>query len=791
MKHIIIFFFFLLFLLNAPVKAQGVISVTANVTDSLLVDVEKEEKVVDLKEVVVKRKRQKYSKKNNPAVDLMERVRADRKKADPREMPRYNYESYSKTLIGENDFKTEFQNSSGLKKKFSFMEQYVDTAPWTGKRILDLALLETSAIKMMGKNPHMNKEIITGFKSNGVTDMFETDNIASALADVLREIDLYDNDINLMQNRFVSPLSAIAADYYKFEIADTVPLGGESCIELTFAPKTPESFGFNGRLFIPVNDSVKYVKRVAMRVPKAINLNYIDNIFVSQNFEKDSVGKVHKVLDDVTMELKLFKVTPSLFASRQTRYKNFSYSDLEEYSNYVSSLGSYFEEDGFSSRDDLFWDEKRIIPLSYAEERLAHITTQLRDVGLFFWAEKILKIAFQGYVGTSKENSKFNIGPVNTFLSFNDVEGLRLKAGGMSTSSLSDHFFFRGYGAYGFKDKKWKYQAEVEYSFLKKKKHSKEFPMNAIRAFIEYETDQIGVRYLGTSKDNVVLSIKRRHNDLFAYKHTAKLDYILELRNNLSFNIGYKYEREEASDWVEFENSYGVKSKDYTLGGFFATLRFAPGEKFVQGTTNRRPINMDAPIFTLTQEYGPKRFLGSDYVFNKTEFSASKRFWFSAFGYTNLLVKAGKIWSQVPYPALLWQNANLSYTIQQESFALLNPMEFAMDQYASWDMEYFINGAILNRIPLVKKAKLREIFTFKGFVGSLSKKNNPEYNPELFQFPKGTNISAMGSTPYMEIGVGLDNIFTILRLDYVWRLTYRNRPDIDKSGLRVSLHLSF
>ncbi|MDE6297052.1 MAG: carboxypeptidase-like regulatory domain-containing protein, partial [Muribaculaceae bacterium] len=430
-------------------------------------------------------------------------------------------------------------------------------------------------------------------------------------------------------------------------------------------------------------------------------------------------------------------------------------------------------------------------PFSYAENNLINLVPNLRKVKLVYWSEKILRILFQGYVGTLPENSKFDIGPVNTFVSYNDLEGLRLKFGGMSTSALSDRFFFRGCGAYGFKDHKWKYWGELEYSFIKKKKHSREFPMNAIRATYKFDTDQIGVRYLYTNPDNVILSIKRKKNDLIVYKRLAQLEYNLELRNNLSFNLGYRREDEIGSSRVIFTNGLNQSFRDYSIGAFFLKLRYAPGEKFVQGTTNRRPVNMDAPIFTLSHEYGPKRFMGADFTMNRTEFSFSKRFWFSAFGYTNILIKAGKIWSQVPFPSLLWQNANLSYTIQQETFSLLNPMEFATDQFASWDMEYFINGAILNRIPYVKKAKLREIVSFKGFFGGLSKRNNPEYHKELFEFPKGSNTRLMGKTPYMEVGVGLDNIFTILRVDYVWRLTYRNAPDISKSGIRVSLHLSF
>ena len=200
---------------------------------------------------------------------------------------------------------------------------------------------------------------------------------------------------------------------------------------------------------------------------------------------------------------------------------------------------------------------------------------------------------------------------------------------------------------------------------------------------------------------------------------------------------------------------------------------------------------MDAPIIQLTHEFGPKRFLGSRFTLNVTELSFQKRFWFSAFGFADFILKGGKIWSQVDYPALLWPNANLSYTIQPESFSLMNPLEFANDWYGSLDMTYWLNGLIFNRIPFVNKAKLREILTFKLLMGGLSKKNNPDLNPELYRFPYDSQTSVMTMKPYMEIGVGIDNILTILRVDYVWRLTYRNLPDINRSGLRISLHFNF
>ncbi len=748
--------------------------------DTLLITIA--ESPYQLDELVVGKRKQKYSKKNNPAVDLVQRVRKDYNELDPKLMPSYSYETYEKTILGGNNIG---EGSLDNKSRYLKLEQFVDTAPWTGKRILDLALFEKVSLRKEGKKNKADKEIVLGLNSHGIHEMLPFDNIRDMISDVVREINIYDNDISLLQNRFVSPLSKIGPDFYKYFLTDTLWVNGENCIEVSFSPRTPETFGFNGKLFIPLEDSLKYVKRISMRVPKAINLNYIDNIFVSQNYFRDSIGKVHKTLDDVAVEIRILKLSPPLFANRQTRYHGFSYEETD-------SINIIYEDKNREKKENkTFWDEKRILNFSKAEKNLSNLPALLRKNKFIYWGEKIFKPVFEGYVGTMPENSKFNIGPVNTFISFNDVEGLRLKLGGMSTSSLSRHVFFRGYGAYGFKDHKWKYLAEAEYSFFRKEKHSREFPMNGIRLTYSYDIDQIGVRYLYSNPDNIILSIKRIKNDLVVYKHLTQLEYNLELSNNLSFNVGLRHIEDDATEWVNFENGFGETFKKMKSASFFATVRYAPGEKFVQGTTNRRPINMDAPILTISHEYGPKKFLGSQFTLNKTEISALKRFWFSAFGYANVLLKGGKLWSSVPFPFLLWQNANLSYTIQQETYALMNPMEFALDEFASWDIEYFINGAIFNRIPLLKKTKLREIVSFKGVWGGLTKKNNPAYNKSLFSFPPGSGCYVMGSKPYMEIGVGIDNIFTILRVDYVWRLTYRNNPGIDKSGLRVSLHLSF
>lgn len=742
-----------------------------------------------LDEVVIRPKKEKYSKKNNPAVDFVRKLREMSRANDPTRQPYYSYDKYEKTLLALNDFKGDFNNGF-LSGKGKFFKNYVDTSSWTGQRILDLIIKEKSSTVLNGSDPAVNKEVIRGYRSAGLDEILNQENMQLIMEDVIREIDIYGNDIVFLQNRFVSPLSAIGPDFYKYYLTDTVYIGEDKCIELSFVPHNPESMGFNGKIYVPVGDSTMFVKKVTMRVPQDINLNYVDNIFVNQTFEKDSLGNRHKTYDDVCLEMQIAPGTPRLYGRKTTAYDRFSYKKRDDLSDYYSKLGRYFEFDESRKRQSDFWDAERMVPMTAAESRMGEMTSEMRKVPVLYWAEKAIGLMESGYVRTGNP-SKVDLGPVNTLLSGGSVEGLRIRLGAMTMSPLNPHLFAKGYVAYGTKDHKWKYRADLEYSFSKKKNHSYEWPRHGFYGSYSYDIDMIGQHYLFTSQDNVFLSLKRKESILVTYRRQAKAGYILELPNNFSVEAGLNHEIQEATRWLPFTFADGRSDRSYTQASFNLTLRWAPGEKFVQGRTLRLPINMDAWIFQFTHEFGPKGMMGADFTLNRSELSIQKRLWLSAFGYTDIIVKAGKIWSGVYYPALMWPNANLSYTIQPESYSLMNAMEFANDQYASLDFTYFGNGILFNRIPFLKKLKIREAFTFKGLIGGLSDRNNPEKNSNLYLFPLDAHPRVMGKTPYMEIGAGLDNILTFLRVDYVWRLTYRDTPGCDKSGVRVSLHFSF
>ena len=741
-----------------------------------------------LAEITVRPGKVKYSKKNNPAVDLIRKVREKGRDTDPKDREYYSYDKYEKTLVALNEFKGD--SAGGLfGGKRSFLLNYVDTSSYTGKRLLDIILKEKYSVRLLKNGGKSDKEVVKGYRSKGIDEVFNQQNMQAVVEDAIREVEIFDNDVNFLQNRFVSPLSVIGPDFYKYYITDTAYIGDEKCIELTFAPHNPETMGFNGKLYI-VADSSYFLKKAIMRTPHDINLNYVENIFVNQSFIRDSLGNRHKRYDDVCVEMQIVTGTPRLYARKTTSYDNFNYEVRDDLKEFYDRLGSSFVLDESAGNDDAFWEENRMVPLTRAESRMGYLMSDMRRIPVLYWGEKVLSLLESGYVRTGKP-SKVDLGPINTLVSGNTVEGIRLRLGGMTMSPLNPHLFASGYVAYGTKDHKWKYNIDLEYSFTRKRNHSYEWPRHGFYASYGYDVDMLGQHYLFTNSDNVFLSLKRMESILATYRRLAKGGYILELPNNFSVDFNLRQETQESTMWVPFVNGYGQSSDRYRQSWFSLSLRYAPGEKFLQGRTTRSPINMDAWIFQFTHEFGPKGMFGSAFTLNRSEVSVQKRIWMSAFGYANIILKGGIVWSKVLYPALLWPNANLSYTIQPESYSLMNPMEFANDRYASIDIAYFGNGVLFNRIPLLKRLKLREAVTFKGLMGGLSDRNNPAFDKNLYLFPLDSKARVMGGTPYMEVGVGIDNILTVLRVDYVWRLTYLDTPGIDKSGLRIALHFSF
>lgn len=742
-------------------------------------------KIIDLKEITVIAEKGRYSKRNNPAVGIIEKVRRNSKTGDPYQQPYYSFNKYSKISIGLPDFKL-----SDVEPRYSNDNNIADTLYGVHDDVLRVSLKETVSDIIFRKSPRARKEIVHGRRSEGVDRAFDQENIYRVLDDVLSEVDIYGNDVAILQKRFVSPLANIGPDYYKYFITDTLDIEGTRCMAIAFSPRDPQSLGFSGQLFVAADDTTGFVKRVMMRVPSSANINYIDRMTIIQSYEKDSSGNRNKTSDIMSVVLQILPGTQRFLAERTTIYSDFSYSERSDFQQYYSKAGRTFHLPAYDQQPESFWQSARKIPLTDGERNLGSLMSHLRKKRWFIRSERVLKIIVEGYVATG-EKSKVDLGPVNTLISYNTLEGVRLRIGGITTANLNPHLFARGYVAYGTHDRKFKYLAELEYSFPAKKRYAQEFPVRSIRASHQYDVDMLGQDYLFTNPDNVFISFRRQKSDLATYRRRSELTYTHELENNFSFAASLRHETQKETPFIKFIDGQGRNFTRYNQTSLRLMFRYSPGEKFIEGHTERERINLDSPEITLSHEIGPRGWFGSEFFLNKTELAARNRFQLSWLGYADVTLKGGIIWNRVQFPALMWPNANLSYTVQPESYSLMNPMEFANDRYASIDLSYWLNGLILNRIPWINRARLREVFTFKSLWGGLSRKNDPSYDSSLFRFPADARTCLMSSTPYMEIGFGLDNILSVLRVDYVWRLTYLDHPGINRSGLRVALHFSF
>ncbi len=775
-----------------------VVNIIPGVTKNLNVRMRPDDIMLD--EVVVKPKREKYSRKNNPAVELMKKVIAHKKNNKLSENDYYQYNKYQKITMSLNDVTPEMLEK-GMYKKMPFLKDQIELCEETNKFILPISVDETASQKIYRKHPKSEKTIIKGMSSTGVNELFATgDMLSTVLKDVFTDVNIYDNDIRLLQYPFISPISSSdAISFYKFYIMDTTFVDKDKCFHLTFVPNNSQDFGFTGHLYV-LADSSYTVKKCTMNLPKKSGVNFVDNMDIIQEFEQLPNGEWVLKTDDMIVEMTLMKIMQGFQIRRTTRYSDYAFDELPQ--QLFKRKGAEIKEADAMMRGDDFWNQYRPVPLTQTESSMDMLVKRLAQMPGFKYVIFVLKAFIENFVetGTKEHPSKVDIGPVNTMISNNYIDGLRLRMSAQTTANLNPHLFFKGYYAYGFKDHRSKYMGEVEYSFNKKEYLPREFPKNSITFSYQYDVMSPTDKFLKTDKDNVFVSFKTSTVDQMSYVRNIALKYENETQFGLKTTVEVKHSTDEPTGGLAYITNDDQKTLVPEIQTMEASLafRYAPGETFVNTKQRRIPVSFDAPVFTLSHTAGFKGVLGGEYNYNLTEIGLYKRFWFSSWGKIDMFVKGGAQWNKVPFPLLIMPAANLSYILQRETFNLINNMEFLNDRYASLDVSWDLNGKIFNRIPLLKKLKWREAIGFKMLYGHLTDKNNPMKHPgdsELFLFPtrdgRPTSFVMDPKTPYMECSVGIHNIFKILHIDYVRRLNYLDHPDANKWGVRFMVMMTF
>ncbi|HTQ29503.1 MAG TPA: DUF5686 family protein [Puia sp.] len=742
-----------------------------------------------LGEVVVKAKPGKYRNKNNPAVDLIHQVIANKSKNGPGYAPYFSYNQYEKIRVMIDKLPSLLINNRVM-NKFHFIFDNQDSTVLPGKVLTPVFIEEMSSANYQQQHPVRTKKIVLAKKSVDFGEYLDMKGISLALHRMYEDFNIYENNIPVFTIQFKSPISDLGPTYYMYFIRDTIVDKGVKLVKLYFTPRNPEDLLFRGYLFITLDGNYA-VRKFDLEVSKHINLNYIRNFKVTQDFEKGPGDHYHLASSDMLAFFSPFPKTPGILGERSISVTHVSDTLIPETVFHGAPVDTL---PGATHQSVEFWDQERPVPLKESEiktyantDSLLHMRSyrRLMDYAILFTA---------GY----KSAGKVDIGPIASFLTFNPLEGTKLRFGGRTNAKLSTRYFAESYVAYGFKDGLWKYYLSGTYSINHKSIYT--FPFHFIQASYLHDTRNPGQENVFAQNNTFLGSFSRGDNTKWLYNNIFRLTYIQEFENHLSYSLGMKYWLQQPAGSLNFVYESPLADKSDTTSSLTttelsATLRFAPHEQFYQGKSTRANITNKYPIVTFQYSKGIKGLLGGQYNYDAFHLNIYKRAYLAPFGYTDMTLDAGYLSGNLPFPLLIIHPANQSYFYFENAYNMMNYGEFVSDHYAGINVDHFFAGFFLNKIPGLKRLRLREVIAAKLLFGGVRDENNPDINANQMKFPTtngATSTFVLGGKPYLEASFGIYNIFSIIRLDLVKRFTYLENPGIPGGwGLRVSTNFIF
>ncbi|MGL5894387.1 MAG: DUF5686 family protein, partial [Bacteroidales bacterium] len=718
---------------------------------------------------------------------LLDSIIANRKSNRVEMSSSYQVDRYERLSLGWLNL-SEKEKNRLLLRHLKDLFRYTDTSDVTGESI-DYLLTREKLEEVTTSPGEQSRINVRAINHDWVDKLISEQGIKLLTDESFYGFSIYDSEIRLLLQSVPGPLTNISKSLYNYRLLDRVVVVGEdSCSIVEFAPTNNLSLGFKGRLYV-ARDGSYAIRRANMELQGHRNINFLDRLFVKQDYVKDDNGRWLLIRDDVSFEIAILK----LALRRVHTYSNYQFDQIstKEFNNkpiltYAKDVWTHGEE---------FWVDHRIEPLT-DRERAVKEEISRKIVG----AESSPWVWIAGSIIEDEfDFGKWNISPLFSIVTFNEIEGCRLRVGGSTTNKLHPKLFLDGYAAYGLKDEKWKYFTQLSYCFNDDKRHPNDYPIHSLSLSIKDDVAFPGSDLVSENKDNLFYSFRRYPIEQMLRVRSMRMAFHREYRTGFSYEFWANSRQEFPLGTLTFELP-NTSSESTILSSLRATelglrLRFAPDERFYQRRYGRFYTTKNNPVLTLSHRTGIKDLLGGDYSYNITDFSVYQRIRASGFGYFDLLLKAGKQWDEVPFPYLVTPQANPSYLYVNETFDLMGVSEFITDQYLSWQLDYHMGGLIFNTLPFNRYLKLREVVGFKGFAGSLSDKNDPRENSKQMLFPKQPNgdpmAYSMRGMPYMEASIGIDNILRFIRIDYVWRLSYREHPGVDRHGLRIGMNLQF
>lgn len=733
----------------------------------------------------------------NPALRIVRKTIENKPEHNKKNLDSYGYEAYNKIEIDLDDLTDKFKNRK-IFQPFKFVFNNIDSV--SEKRpFLPFFMTETVSDFFYRKSPVDRREIIKASKVSGVNDL----SLTQFLGNMYVEIDVYEDWIYLLQRQFVSPLSAIGMNSYRYYLVDSQMIDNFWCYKIQFIPKFKGGLTFDGDMWVA--DSVFALKQISMKMSSDADVNFVKRISLFNDFVpvKDSIWMLKK--EKLVIDFIKPKKGPGLIGRKTSSYKDYVVNAPEQVmdSIFVKQKSNVVVLDSANLRDESYWEKSRHDTLSFNEQRVYYMIDTLRHLPIVKTYLNLIQTIYLGY----KDIGPIAIGNIFSFISYNDVEGWRFKYGMQTSNKFSKYVMLEAYAAYGLRDKRVKYGGSFLWLLQKNPRQSIGLSYrNDISSTSNYNLFYGNAGLLANFAVRRVEEGKYIPLKLVGVKE-LKADYYYEFNFGYSFDIGFVNRRLEPLG--NFHLAYHTQNEDGRpnttikngqISEFTVTQRFAWQEKFLSGEFNRLSLGSKYPIVFLQYGYGIRGLMNADFAYHRLVFGASDNQKLGPLGKLWWNIEIGRTWGTLPFLYLNMPDADESYVYNWDGMNTIRDYQFVADRYIKIILDHHLGGILFNRIPGIRKLKLREVWSARMWWGDLSPANRAANYGHLKENPYNTGLVKLQTAdkmPLIELSVGIENILRVLRVDVFWRVTHKDPRGNAFSfrygnfGVRAGLQLQF
>lgn len=736
-----------------------------------------EENVLNLAEIVV-------MSGENPAWEILRRTVKNKSENDKRKLTAYEYDTYTKIEIDVDNISEELRQKKVMQKITRVMDSVDRMAGEDGKPILPVLITESVSKLYYRDNPSLKKEHILKSKINGL-GVEDGTTVTQMIGSSFQEYNFYQNWLEILTKNFVSPIADGWRLYYEYDLTDSLYVGNDFCYRLDFFPKSPQELAFTGTIWITKQEYA--LKQIDVTVGKQANLNFIEKIKIQQELVKTELGAWIPIKNRVLIDVgEISKNSAGMLAKFYTSNKNIKVNSPYPTEFYERPIE--VAEDAQLNQSEEYWDDIRHEPLSETEKSVSRMIDTLRNIPIIKSYTEMVRTFVYGYV---KAGKNIELGPVLGLMAWNNIEGLRVQGGFKTNLNFSNKWVLMGTAAYGFHDTKIKYMFSAERILSKTR-------WTTLTLRVKSDLARVGVDE-ESLPDNPIFIAGTRWGFFRRgyYSNDAKVTFQREFFKGFSqkvafrnwsfdpiYNFGY---HEDPTD------SNSAVLEEYRSSEVVIESRYARDELFIQNDNERISLGTSRwPVITLRYTHGMQGVLGSDFNYDKLYLSIKKRIRFGPLGYSYLTLTGENVFGTVPYPLLAVHLGNQTPIYNTVTYNLMNYGEFVSDHYATLRYQHYFEGLFLNRIPLLKKLNWRLLGTVNILSGGMRQSNRDLISTHT---PSGEDTIPVGyltdKKPYIELGYGIENIFKVLRVDFVHRLTYLNNANARAFGILFTAQFQF